>query len=162
MSGNKGLAKQCLTAAVAAAYVGALGGFFISSVWRYQTGADASMCPVGSGNLQHLCGIGELSLAFLFDFLWALYGLPFALVLTAPCALALGALAAPLEARLNGRALMIAQYGLAAVLGLVAGLALGVVIAGIFAACTGVWTFRRARYSGSLAQMPSADKPLPD
>ena len=137
-------------AAIVAAYIGALVSFLVFQIWRYQTGADASMCPVGSDDLDHWCGVGELLLAFAADFLWALYGLPVALVLTAPCAFALGFLAPRLESRFAERPLALVQYGLGAVTGLTAGLALGgfeAIAAGFFAGCAGVWAFRRARYS---------------
>jgi hypothetical protein len=149
-----GLNKQSLIAAAVAAYVGALVSFLIFQVWRYQTGADASMCPAGSADLRHWCGIGELSLAFVFDFLWALYGFPFALVLTAPCALALGQLAPSLEREFTGRTLALVQYGLAAAVGLIAGLLLGAVAAGLAAAGAGVWVFRRTRYLKSPPREP--------
>src|SRR4051794_10280305 len=93
------LTKQSLMAAVVAAYVGALVSFLIFQVWRFQTGADARICPVGARELSDWCTIGELSLAFLFDFLWAVYALPFALILTIPCAIVLGRLAPHLEER---------------------------------------------------------------
>ena len=143
---NAGLFKQSLKAAVVAAYVGALISFLIFQVWRYQTGADASICPVGPQDLTDWCTVGELSLAFLFDFLWALYGTPLALVITLPCAVALGSLAPQFESRLRGRALSFVQYGLAAGLGLAVGLIFQAVAEGVIAAFAGAWTFRRARY----------------
>jgi hypothetical protein len=146
MKREAGLTKQSLVAAVGAAYVGALVFFVLDLVWRFQTGADARICPVGSRDLLDWCTIGELSLAFLFDFLWALYGLPFALVLTAPCALGLGRLAPYLEERISGGSLASAEYGLGASLGAAAGALLGALLAGLAAACAGVWIFRRLRY----------------
>jgi hypothetical protein len=158
VQGNKSLAKQCLIAAIVAAYVGALVSFMLFQIWRYRTGADATMCPVGSNDLAHWCGIGELSLALLFDFLWALYGLPFALVLTIPCAFALGFLAPRFERSLAGRSLSLVQYGLAAGLGVVAGLALEAIVAGFVGGCAGGWAFRRARYSRTPSRPSDAEE----
>ena len=151
---DAGLIKQTLKAAFVAAYVGALISFWFSLVWRIQTGADARMCPVGSQDLTDWCTVGELLLAFLLAFLWALYGTPFALVITLPCAIALGLLASPIESRLRASALSFVQYGLAAGLGLAVGLVLHVVAGGVIAAFAGAWTFRRARYSHSAYQLP--------
>ena len=100
MQGKVGLTKQSLLAAAVAAYVGALVAFVTFQIWRFQTGADASMCPTEAGDWDRWCAGGELLLALVFDFLWALYGWPFAFVLTAPCALALGRLAPRLELHL--------------------------------------------------------------
>jgi len=76
-----------------------------------------------------------------------LYGLPFALVLTVPCAFALGFMAPRFERRIDGRSLTLIQYAMAAGLGVVAGLALGAIVAGLVGGCAGGWAFRRARYS---------------
>lgn len=146
MQGNTGLAGQSLKAAAVAAYVGSLVIVLTFQFWRYQTGADARMCPIGSRDLTDWCTIGELSLALLFDFLWALYGTPFALVITIPCAIALGSLAPPLERRADGFLVALVQYGLGITFGVAVGLLLQAVTAGLIAACAGVWTFRRARY----------------
>lgn len=137
--------------------MGALASFLLFQIWRFQTGADARICPVGSRDLSDWCTIGELSLAFLFDFLWALYGLPFALVLTVPCALGLGRLAPHLEQRLTGRLLALAEYGLAAVLGVAVGAVLGTVVGGLAGACTGVWIFRRLRYRRDPPERAAAE-----
>lgn len=157
MKGRTGLTKQSLMAALVAAYVGALVSFLIFQVWRFQTGADARICPVGARELSDWCTIGELSLAFLFDFLWALYGLPFALILTVPCAIVLGRLAPHLEKRLAGAPLALAQYGLGASLGVAAGVLLGAVAAGLVGACAGVWIFRRLRYREARAGAAAAE-----
>lgn len=149
---DTGLIKQSLKAAVVAAYVGALISFWISLVWRLQTGADARMCPVGSQDLTDWCTLGEMSLAFSLTFLWALFATPVALVITLPCAIALGLLAPRIESRLRASALSFVQYGLAAGLGLAVGLVLQVVAGGVIAALAGAWTFRRARYSHSAHQ----------
>lgn len=146
---DTGLIKQSVIAAFVAAYVGALISFWISLVWRFQTGADASMCPVGLQDLTDWCTLGEMLLAFSLTFLWALFGTPFALVITLPCAIALGLLAPRIECRLRASALSFVQYGLAAGLGLAVGLILHVVAGGVIAALAGAWTFRRARYSHS-------------
>ena len=135
-----------MLAAAVAAYVGALVTFVTFQIWRFKVGADASMCPAEAGDWGRWCAAGELLLALLFDFLWAVYGWPFAFVLTAPCALALGRLAPPLELRLVEPSLARAQYALGAALGLVAGLFLQEVVAALLAAFAGVWIFRRARY----------------
>ncbi len=149
-----GLIKQSLEAAFVAAYVGVLISFWISLVWRFQTGADASMCPVGSQDLTDWCTLGEMLVAFSLTFLWALFGTPIALVITVPCAIALGLLAPRIESRLRPSALSFAQYGLAAGLGLAVGLVLHVVAGGVIAALAGAWTFRRARYSHSVYPLP--------
>jgi hypothetical protein len=128
-----------------------LASFLLFTVWRIQTGADARICPVGSQSLSDWCTIGEISIAFVFDLLWALYGLPFALVLTAPCAIGLGRLAPLLEQHLEGRALALVQFGLGLALGLVAGIFLEAVVAGLVASGVGVWVFRHQRYGGKSA-----------
>ena len=146
MQRNAGLTTQSLTAALGAAYVGVLVSYMVFQVRGIQTNVDAFICPFGPREMWDGCTIGELSLAFLFDFLWALYGLPFAFVLTAPCAVGLGRLSPRLEQRLAGRSLALAQYGLGASLGLVAGALIGEALAGLAAACAAVWIFRWIRY----------------
>ena len=153
VQGKVGLTKQSLLAAAVAAYVGALVAFVTFQLWRFQTGADASMCPT-EADWDRWCAGGELLLALVFDFLWALYGWPFAFVLTAPCALALGRLAPRLELHLVEPSLARAQYALGAALGLAAGLLLQEVVAALFAAFAGVWIFRRARYGRSRSCSP--------
>lgn len=156
MERRAGLTKQSLIAALIAAYVAPLVLFVLSFVQRIQTGGDARMCPVGSRDIHDWCTIAEHAGAFLFNFLWALYGLPFALVLTVPFALALGRLAPSLERSLDERALAQAQYGLGAAAGLLAAILLDLTfgsvptlitaLAGLSAGPAGVWAFRRARY----------------
>lgn len=155
---KKSLAEQCLLAALAAAYVGALASFMLFQIWRYRTGADATFCPIGSNDLSHWCGIGELSFALLFDFLWALYGLPFALVLTIPSAFGLGFFAPWLEGKLSSRSQLYAQYGLATALGLLIGSLLGEPLSGLAGALAGAWTFRHARYSNAKESTPYVEK----
>jgi hypothetical protein len=148
MQRKAGLTAQSLIAALGAAYVGAFLSFLLLQLWQFQMAPDARICPVGARGFSDWCTLGELSLALFFDFIWALYGLPFAVVLTIPCAVGLGRLAPVLERRFKGRSLALAQYGLGASLGIAAGALLGPAVAGLAAGCAGVWIFRRLRYPG--------------
>ena len=121
MQRKAGLTAQSLIAALGAAYVGAFLSFLLLQLWQFQMAPDARICPVGTRGFSDWCTLGELSLALFFDFIWALYGLPFAVVLTIPCAVGLGRLAPVLERRFKGRSLALAQYGLGASLGIAAG-----------------------------------------
>ena len=154
---NSGLTKQSLKAAALAAYVGALATLLFYTIWRIQNGADARMCPIGSRDLTDLCTIGELSLAFLFDAYWAIFALPFALVLTTPCAIVLGRLAPRLENRFEGSSLALMQYGLGMAAGFGVGYLIQAVAAGAIAACAGVWMFRRARYVKAARYSPMGE-----
>lgn len=146
----RSLTGQSLLASVIAAYVGVLASLVVSLIWRVQTGADARICPPESQSLRDWCSIGELSLALFLNLFWALFGVPFALVLTAPCAWGLGRFAPRLERQFESRELAAIQYGLAAIIGMIAGLLLQVVVAGLLSALSGVWIFRRVRYALKL------------
>lgn len=151
-----GLTKQSLFAAVTAAYVGAWLIFAVDLWLRIRTGADARMCPVGSQGPSDLCTIAEVTGAYLFVFLWALYGLPIGLVLTLVPALVLGRLAPRFESQRDPRRLATAQFGLAAAVGACAMLIWGIAwkeqspaalaVIGGLAGVAGAWAFRRARY----------------
>jgi hypothetical protein len=152
------LTGQSLVAALIAAYVAPLILFAFDLVWRIQTGADARICPAGSRELSDWCTMAEMAVAFLFVFLWAIYGLPFAAVITVPIALGLGRLAPRLERKFDARMLAVAQFGLGAASGLIAACLLDVslgdgapsfatAVAGLLAALMGVCGFRFARYS---------------
>jgi len=118
-----------------------------------QTGVDARLCSVDAGQW---CTIAEGTAAFLFAFLWALYGLPFALVLTIPCAVLVSRLAPTLERELDRSRLRLAQYFLGSGIGIVVAMLFDLVtggevsllmaIAGLSAGFAGVWAFRRQRY----------------
>jgi hypothetical protein len=149
------LIRQWFYASVIAAYVGVLGSLSISLFWRIQAGTDARICPADSQTLQDWCTIGEFSLAYLLNVFWALFGIPFALVLTVPCAFALSRLVPTLERHFGAASQAAIQYILAAMLGLLVGLLLQVAVAGLAAALSGVWAFRRVRYPGKLSDQPS-------
>jgi hypothetical protein len=156
MEHQNGLTKQSLIAAATAAYVGPWLIFAIDLGWRIQAGADVRICPIGSQDLTDLCTIAEFLGAYLFVFLWALYGFPFALALTIIPALMLGRLARPLERKIGGMNLGLAQFALGTTAGAGVMLSLALVtderspatpaIVGMLAAAMGVWAFRRARY----------------
>ena len=139
-----------------AAYVGAWLIFAIDLWVRIQTGADARICPVGSQDLTDWCTMAENTGAFLFVFLWALYGLPFAFVLTLLPAIALGRLAPALEHNLDGQKLHRIQLALAAAVGSVVMLGFAyatgensvstLAIVGLLAGVAGALAFQRVRY----------------
>jgi hypothetical protein len=159
-----GLIRQSGVAAIVAAYTGCLLFFAFDMIWRIQSGADARMCPPGSDSPSDWCTIAEFSLAFLLVPVWALYGLPFALVLTLPTALVLARFAPALETRLYPRELALTQYALgsfagSAILALLAAWAgerpsgiLLEITCGIVAGIIGVFTFRRRRYQRAMLQ----------
>jgi len=156
MQRQKGLTRQSLIAASTAAYAGSWVLFAINLVWRIHTGADARICPLGSQDFSDWCTIGETLAAFLLVFLWALYALPFALAVTIVPALALARLSPRLERRNNDPKLGLAQYALAATVGVFVMLLLSVATGedsvvisatvGFVGALAGVWAFRRTRY----------------
>lgn len=156
MNRQAGLTKQSLIAACAAAYAGSWFLFAVNLLWRIQTGADARICPAGSQDFTDWCTMAEVSGAFLLVFLWALLALPIALALTVIPALALGRLTPFIERRTNGHKLGLAQYALAAAVGVFVMLLLAIATAnrldttsataGFVGAVVGVWAFRRARY----------------
>lgn len=157
MNNQASLTKQSMIAACAAAYSGAWFGFAVELLWRFQTGTDARICPVGSQAFTDWCTMAEVSGAFLLVFLWALYALPIALALTVIPALALGRMAPALERKTNGHALGLTQYALAAGVGVFVMVLLAIATgiradatsatAGFVGAIAGVWAFRRARYA---------------
>jgi hypothetical protein len=156
MEQTKALTKPSLIGAATAAYVGAWLLFAIDLFWRIRTGADARICPPGSQDPTDLCTIAEVAGAFLFVFLWALYGLPFALVLTVVPALVLGRFAPTLESKFEAPTLNVAQYALGAAIGALVMLLFAIAtsddsvavltLAGFIAGVSGVWAFRRSRY----------------
>jgi len=118
-----------------------------------QTGSDARLCSVDAGQW---CTIAEGAAAFLLTFLWALYGFPFALVLTLPGALLVGRLAPMLEREFDVSRIRLVQYSLGTGIGVAVAMllelatdgkvSLRVVVAGLLAGAAGVFAFRRARY----------------
>ncbi len=144
------LTNQTISAACVAGYIGAFAGLGMNLIWRIQTGADARICPVGSQDWNDLCTLAEISGAFLLNFIWALFALPFALIVTVPCAMLLGLVAPQLERRLDTLPLAIAQYPLGAFTGLIAGYLLGVSFPGLIGALAGVWVFRLQRYQSEV------------
>jgi hypothetical protein len=156
----RALAKQSAFGALVAAYVSPLILFWIDLVWRVRSAADGSIC---GADASAICALAETFGAFLFTFLWALLGLPFAFVITLPCALILGLMAPSLEQRLEQSTLALVQYGLAAAVGVIAGLILDLAsfdsisftwIAGIIGGPCGAWAFRRKRYFGERPSAP--------
>ena len=156
------LTRQSIWGAVIAAYVTPLVLFWFDLAWRIRTGADASMCGVDASTF---CTIAEAIGAFLFTFLWALFGLPLALLVTMPCALVLGRLAPTFEDRFGQRTLGQLQYGLAAAVGVIAGFLVDIAsfgsvscitwVAGMAGGLCGAWAFRQKRYFGPQPATPS-------
>lgn len=159
MRTNAGLTKQSIIASVVAAYVGAYFALATSLIWRIQAGTSARLCPADVQSLSDWCTVGELSLALVLNFLWAGFGLPFAFVIAAPCALMLGRLAPKLESWMTGRALAAAQFILGALIGLIAGLFFELALAGVLAGVSGVWMFRRYRYPKDFEASKEPNRP---
>jgi hypothetical protein len=98
-----------------------------------------------------LCTLAEVTLAYLYVFVFAAMGLPVALAVTVLPSLALGRLAPPLERKMGGRSLTVVQYVLGASVGAICAAALTdlsalFAFAGAAAGSGGAWAFRRARY----------------
>jgi hypothetical protein len=154
------LTRQSVLGALAAAYVSPLVLFWFDLVWRVHTGADESMCGIDASAF---CTIAETFGAFLFTFLWALYALPFALLITLPSAFILGRMAPAFERKFEQPKLASIQYGLAASVGVIAAFILDVAtsgttsftwVAGLIGGLCGAWVFRRKRYFGAGTAAP--------